>query len=343
MAHTSSLMRLSYILLLGILYTGCDSKSKKTETVTATVSTESEKWCDKPLREGLSEFKKLDVPSDWFQVYEVDTNVFAIAEPYNFEEVISYLIVGTKKALLFDTGMGFDSISPVVNSITSLPITVINSHTHYDHIGGNYEFNNIVGLNTKYTLNWADNGWPHKLLASNVTPQAICLDYLPKLDTAAYIIKPYTISSFVNDGYEIDLGNKKLEVITLPGHTPDGLGLIDREAGTLWTGDTFYEAPIWLFFDGTNLSDYKSSVTKLAELAPDLNKVFVGHNLPQAKPNRIIDLKNAFVDVLNGNKKSKVLDESNAQIGAQVFEFENFSFLIKTDLLEAYQSNNNVK
>jgi len=101
--------------------------------------------CNNPLRESLNKLPEIKTNSKWFKVYSVGENVLAIVEPYNFEEAISYLILGKNKALLFDTGIGVDSISLVVKQLTKLPIIVINSHSHYDHIGGNYEFNNIFG------------------------------------------------------------------------------------------------------------------------------------------------------------------------------------------------------
>ncbi|MEN9701240.1 MAG: hypothetical protein RIR55_555, partial [Bacteroidota bacterium] len=89
--------------------------------------------CNNPLRASLNKLPEIKTKSKWFKVYRVGDNVLAIVEPYNFEEAISYLILGNNKALLFDTGIGVDSISLVVKQLTKLPILVINSHSHYDH------------------------------------------------------------------------------------------------------------------------------------------------------------------------------------------------------------------
>ena len=83
-----------------------------------------------------------DASDDWFQVYEAANGVYSIVEPYQFEETISHLIVGEDRALLFDTGLGLLPIRPVVERVTSLPVSVLNSHTHYDHVGGNAESGN---------------------------------------------------------------------------------------------------------------------------------------------------------------------------------------------------------
>lgn len=119
------------ILLIVMLLTGnCNFQDTK-PTVT--------NWCDKPLRSGLEKLKEIKTSRPWFKVYDVGHDTYAIDEPYNWEETIAYLILGKNKALLFDTGMGMDSISLVVKELTKLPVCVLNSHTHQDHIGGNYE------------------------------------------------------------------------------------------------------------------------------------------------------------------------------------------------------------
>lgn len=270
----------------------------------------------------------------WFRVYEVGNDVYAIAEPYNFQEIISYLIIGSEKALLFDTGMGLSSISDVVKELTALPVTVLNSHTHYDHIGGNHEFDQVLAMNHPYTQNRADNGMPHAVVQHEVTTEALCLNQLPELDTAGYHIKPFGISEFIEDGSGIELGNRSLQVIAVPGHTPDAIALLDEAKGYLWTGDTFYEAPIWLFDEETDLQVYQQSITKLGKLAPELKTVFPAHNTPVASPERLRELVTAFDQVLSGEKQAANSGEGDqVSDDALLFEFEHFSFMIRKDLL----------
>ena len=304
----------------------------------SSAQTESNGWCDEADLNMYSGLEEIKTRSEWFKVFIVGENVYAIAEPYNYEEVISYLIIGTKKALLFDSGNGLGSISSVVKELTKLPVTVLNSHTHYDHIGGNHEFDNILALETEYTLHWAKNGWSHDLVKNEVAPDAFCMEKLPELDTATYHIKPFSISTFINDCHIIDLGQRTLEVISVPGHTPDAIALLDREHGYLWTGDTFYEATIWLFFDGTDLEAYEKSIKKLADLSTSLKKLFPAHNTPIAEPVRLLELVDAFNQVMTGTKKAKETNKSGLPVydeeAKAVYEFEHFSFLIRGDHLK---------
>ena len=72
----------------------------------------------------------------WFTVEAIDRDTFAISEYKHWEETHCYLICGTEKAILIDTGLGVDNIKAVVDRLTDLPATAITTHVHWDHIGG---------------------------------------------------------------------------------------------------------------------------------------------------------------------------------------------------------------
>jgi glyoxylase-like metal-dependent hydrolase (beta-lactamase superfamily II) len=163
--------------------------------------------------------------------------VFAIAEPYQFQEVISYLIVGSDRALMFDAGLGLVPIRPVVEQLTKLPVEVLNSHTHFDHVGGNAEFDRIAAMDTPYTRANA-RGFAHDALAGEVAPNSFCKGPPKGADTAGFRTRPWTKTRSVAGGDRIDLGGRVLEVLHFPGHTPDALALLDRGNGLLWTGDS---------------------------------------------------------------------------------------------------------
>jgi glyoxylase-like metal-dependent hydrolase (beta-lactamase superfamily II) len=288
------------------------------------LSGQASRWCDQPPRAGYDALEQVRVRDPWFSVYRVDPGVFALYEPNNFQEVISWLIVGTERALLFDTGMGISRISAVVRELTRLPVIVVNSHTHYDHVGGNAEFTDIRGMDTWFTRESAA-GIPHRDVTQEVTPQAFCAARLRvPFDTSTYAIRPFALRSTIRDGTVIPLGGRQLEVLHVPGHTPDAIALLDRTSGLLWTGDTFYPGPIWLFFPGTDHAAYAQSVSRLAALVPALRKVLTAHNFPVVDPAVLARVPGAYARARAGELKGVEKPD-----GLIEYPADGFSFLMR--------------
>jgi glyoxylase-like metal-dependent hydrolase (beta-lactamase superfamily II) len=100
--------------------------------------------------------------SSWFTVSQLHPQVYAFAEFSHWEQVVSYLIVDKHRAFLVDTGMGYASIDEEVKKITSLPVTVLLTHTHWDHIGGLHEFESASVFNHSFELAQLKKGFSSK-------------------------------------------------------------------------------------------------------------------------------------------------------------------------------------
>ena len=260
-------------------------------------------WCRALPRPEYKKLERVKVSDPWFEVYKPAPGVFAIYEPHQSEETISYLILGKKQAVLFDTGMGISDIKKVTRELTGLPITVLNSHTHNDHVGGNWEFESIYGMDTDFTRKNARGS--REDAHAEIGPAQIC-GQLPKgFDTKAYSTRPWKMTKYIHDGEKIDLGGRTLEVIATPGHTPDAISLFDRANGLLFTGDTYYPAPIWLFRPETDLEAYEKSIKRLAALEPQVKIVLGQHNVPVAPPSVLPQLVAAFEMVRAGKVQPK--------------------------------------
>ena len=286
-------------------------------------------WC-KPLPR--PEYKSLErvLPNEpWFEVYKVAPAVFAIYEPHQAEETISYLIVGHKQAVLFDTGMGISDIKKITTRLTSRPVVILNSHTHDDHVGGNWQFPFVFGMDTDFTR--ANAKGSREDAQAEIAPDQICGDLPKGFDAKSYATKPWKISHFIHDGFKVNLGGRTLEVISTPGHTPDAIALIDRENGLLFTGDTYYPAPIWLFRPETDFDAYAKSLKRLAELAPELKLVLGAHNIPVAEPSVLPRLVTAFETVRAGKVPPQKSDG-----GKTLYAIDGITFLLKTGAVEAH-------
>jgi glyoxylase-like metal-dependent hydrolase (beta-lactamase superfamily II) len=255
-------------------------------------------WCRELPHPQYKNLERVPSPDPWFEVYRVAPGVFAIYEPHQFEEVISYVILGEKRAALFDTGLGIGDIKRVILSLTSLPIVVLNSHTHNDHVGGNWEFTEIYGMDTWFTrINAKGSSVDAQ---AELAPGSVCGELPAGFDAKLYATRPFEITRWIHDGDSVDLGRRILEVVATPGHTPDEICLLDRKNGLLFTGDNFYPAPIWLYRPETDLDAYVHSVERIAGLAPQLHLLLPSHNVAVADPSQLPKLVVAIKKVRAG-------------------------------------------
>lgn len=278
-------------------------------------------WCKPPPRAEYKALERVLSSDPWFEVYKVSPGVFAIYEPHQAEEVISFLIVGHKQALLFDTGMGIGNIRSVTARLTARPVVVLNSHTHNDHVGGNWQFNFVYGMDTDFTRTNARGSREDAL--AEIAADQICGDLPKTFNAKTYATRPWRISHFIHDGFKIGLGGRTLEILSTPGHTPDAVSLLDRENGLLFTGDTYYPGPIWLYRPETDLDAYVASVKRLASLAPELKLVLGAHNVPVAQPEVLPKLVEAIQAVRSGQGTVKSAGEGKA-----THTFGGFTFLL---------------
>lgn len=282
-------------------------------------------FCDNLPRAAYAEFSRDARSDDWFEVYEVRPGIWAIYEPWQWQEVISYLIVGSEQALLFDTGNGIGDIRAVVERLTDKPVSVLNSHSHFDHVGGNYQFDRILSLSTEFSRA-RSKGTANDEIRTEVSPEALCRDAPAGVSPDNHRGRSYRITDLVEDGHIIDLGDRKLEILHIPGHTDDAIALLDRDRGLLWTGDSFYKGPIWLYAPETDLALYRQSLARIAALVPELTALLPAHNTPLEPPGMLIEAREKFDVVLAGEAEPTPTWE-----GVVTFDFDNFGFLMRED------------
>jgi glyoxylase-like metal-dependent hydrolase (beta-lactamase superfamily II) len=282
-------------------------------------------WWDKLPRPEWSAFERIDQDQDWFEVYRIARGIFAIYEPGQFEEVISFLVTGDDSALLFDTGLGIGDMKRVVGQLTELDIVVLNSHTHYDHIGGNHQFETIWGRDTGYTLGRAA-GSPPEAVAEFLNDSWVWKQLPEGFVAEDFRSRPFTISRFVDEGDVIDLGGRKLEILSTPGHAPDAICLVDRDNRILLTGDSFYLAPLYTHLEGSDFLDYATTAERLAGLADDIDAALTSHNVPVVEPRYMTALGDAFAAIEDGTADDYVMTD-----GFREYRFDGFSVIVDAD------------
>ena len=134
--------------------------------------------------------------------------------------------------------------------------------------------------------------------------------------------KPWKIDRWIHDGSTFALGGRSLEVIATPGHTPDAIALLDRANGLLFTGDSFYAGPIYLYRPETDLEAYERSMARLAALASKVTLLLPSHNVPAADPAVLPKVLVALREVRRG-RKVPIPSGRN-----YIYEFDGFSFLM---------------
>jgi glyoxylase-like metal-dependent hydrolase (beta-lactamase superfamily II) len=279
-------------------------------------------WCRTLPRPEYKPLHRITITDPWFEVYRISPGVFAIYEPHQSEETIAYLIVGSRRALLFDTGMGISNIRAVTAQLSHLPVTVLNSHTHNDHVGGNWLFSSIDGMDTPFSRQNALGS--RQDAQAEITLGQICGSPPQGFDPATYQTHPWKVTTTIHDGDTIDLGGRILTILSTPGHTPDAISLLDPAAGLLFTGDTFYPGTIWLYRPETDLPAYGRSIRRLAALAPHLKMVLGAHNVPDAPPSVLPELVAAFEAV-----QSHKIQPTLVAPGKVIYKAGSISFLMR--------------
>jgi len=202
---------------------------------------------------------------EYFAVEELGNGTFAIGEPRYYQQNYSYLIVGETRAILFDSGSGTRDISAVVANLTKLPITVIVSHLHYDHLGGVGPFGHVAMIDMPETR--AD--------MAGALFQPGRYEYMGFYD--GRVAPSFRVGEWLAPDAVIDLGGRSLQVLSTPGHTPSSVALFDATNRRLFIGDFIYPTTLYAFLPGASLSAYQATVKMLFRMLPADTVLWTAH------------------------------------------------------------------
>ncbi|SDB64242.1 MBL fold metallo-hydrolase [Butyrivibrio sp. INlla16] len=166
---------------------------------------------------------------------------------YQYDEggVRFFLLLGTEQALLIDSGMEVHNARELAGEITDLPVRLFNTHADMDHIGSNDEFDEVM-INPAELVNY---GKPHP--SQKIIP--------------------------IYDDDVIDIGERKLLAIALPGHTPGSTALLDENSGMLFSGDPIQDGGIFMFGPMRDMSAYIHSLKRLEKYKDKIKGIYANH------------------------------------------------------------------
>ena len=176
----------------------------------------------------------LEVP-DW-QIHEYNPTFYILRQSgcTNYEKPFLYLIFGRERALVVDTGAGASDAAKIVQRLVAkkgnVPLVVAHSHGHGDHVAGDKGFAGMPGV-------------------------TIVAAAVPALQ------KAFAIETWPEQVGSIDLGERVVDVIPIPGHQPAHVAYYDRKTGILLTGDHLYPGRLYI----TDFPLYLASTRRLVQ------------------------------------------------------------------------------
>jgi glyoxylase-like metal-dependent hydrolase (beta-lactamase superfamily II) len=226
--------------------------------------------------------------SDWYETRRVGDDVTYIGEPHikEFYRCNMWHVRGRDRDLLIDSGMGVVPLRQHVPVVTEKPCIAVASHTHFDHIGCHHEFEEC----------WVHAAESH--LLEQPTARGVLIDpyvtddiftMLPPApyQSAQYSVRGVTPARILLDGDRIDLGDRVLEVIHTPGHSPGGIALWESATGILFSGDILYDGPLIEDCYHSDPTAYILSMRRLLNLTP---RVVHGGHFPSFDGRRYAEM-----------------------------------------------------
>lgn len=180
-----------------------------------------------------------------------------------------FLLSGSEKALLIDSGMNVQDAKKIAESLTELPVSLLNTHSDRDHIGSNSQFDSFY-MHPAEEAHYRESGGNGNLIP-------------------------------VKGGDIIDLGSRKLKIIDIPGHTPGSIAVLDIDSHVLISGDPIQEnGRIFMFGPHRNMSDYIKSLEKLEEFRDEFDEIWPSHADIPVSPDLIRKIHDGAVDICEG-------------------------------------------
>lgn len=223
------------------------------------------------------------------EVIKINDNTYRIEDGF----VRFFLLEGTEKALVVDTGMTTANAREIAQSITKLPIELINTHADPDHVGGNKRFDSFyMSAAEEENFRGQGNGY------GKILP--------------------------VKEGDVIELGGRPVKIIDIPGHTPGSIGILDVNNRVLICGDSVQDGDIFMFGPMRNITKYIASMKHLKEFAGEFDVVYPSHGTFPVQKDLIDKLINGAEDIVNGKATGNQIEMFGNKVLLYRYDFAGF-------------------
>jgi len=247
------------------------------------------------------------VADRWFEFQRIDDDITLIWEPHVVPLIRCNIwhVRGRDRDLLIDTGLGMASLKEAARDLFAKALTAVATHVHYDHVGGFHEFEDRIIHRAEAAKAAAGNtaslyggGKEDALLESihaagyDVPPQLFTALPSNGYDPLTYHVLPAPATRVVDEGDVINAGDRRFEVLHLPGHSPGSIGLWEAKTGILFSGDAIYDGPLLDELPGSDIPIYVATMKRLRDLP--VTVVHAGHD-PSFGRDRLRDLCDTYL------------------------------------------------
>ena len=235
----------------------------------------------------------LPIADHWFETKRLDDGITLIWEPNAIPLVRCNMwhVRGSEFDMLLDTGFGLSSLKEHVALVTEKPVLCVGSHTHFDHIGGHWEFDERLIHSAEAAL------LANPTRANTVIDQYMSLDIFTALpfegfDPERYNVRAAPPTRLIEEGDVIDLGDRRFEVLHTPGHSPGSICLWEPTSEILFSGDLVYDGEILNEVYHTVPEDVFASMERLRAIPA---RAIHGGHFPSFGRGRMIELIDEYL------------------------------------------------
>lgn len=186
-----------------------------------------------------------------------------------------FLLAGSERALMIDSGAGCPNAREIAETLTDLPVTLLNTHGDGDHVSGNGAFVSFCMSEADYNNCRVGQRFPE----SRLEP--------------------------LYDGDVIDLGGRRLEIIAIPGHTYGSVAILDADARTLYSGDSVQDGHIFMFGAHRQPDAFAGALDKLQAIAHRFDRIYPSHGTPELPADYINKVCDAWRKVCAGEVQAR--------------------------------------